>query len=40
MRLTNEMRTYWLRGMFFIFAFVIPAVLSYTANQAEKRNEP
>ena len=31
---------YWLRVMFFIFAIVIPAVLSYTANQAEKRNEP
>lgn len=32
--------TYWLRVMFVIFAIVIPAVLSYTANQAEKRNEP
>ena len=31
---------YWLRVMFFIFAIVIPAGLSYTAHQVEKRNEP
>lgn len=30
----------WAKTMFFVFSIVVPLALSYTAYQAEKRNEP
>lgn len=31
---------YWLRLMFFVLSIIVSFVLSYTAHQSEKRNEP